>query len=294
MTIRHLKIFISVYEASNITRAAEVLHMTQPSVSRAIQEIENYYGIVLFERINHRLSVTETGKSFYAHAIHILDSFDSLEMGLRNWDKYGKLRIGATITLGNTFLPRAVSEYQKKNPNMQLKITVSNCKELEKSLLNNQLDIALIEGGVLNKQLKSEKLGEDRLVLIMHPENALFRKEKLYLSDLCDTPLLMRESGSVSRHFIDLVFASHAINIDPIWESSSTHAIIEGVKAGVGVSILPEKLVAESIKGGEVVTKIIEDEPFCRNNYIVYHENKFLTRSAINFIELCHFIEKAE
>ena len=182
MTIRHLKIFISVYEASNITRAAEVLHMTQPSVSRAIQEIENYYGIVLFERINHRLSVTETGKSFYAHAIHILDSFDSLEMGLRNWDKYGKLRIGATITLGNTFLPRAVSEYQKKNPNMQLKITVSNYKELEKSLLNNQLDIALIEGGVLNKQLKSEKLGEDRLVLIMHPENALFRKEKLYLS----------------------------------------------------------------------------------------------------------------
>ena len=99
MTIRHMKIFAAVYREQSVTRAAESLHMTQPAVTRAIQEIEGYYGVRLFERINRRLSATESGKHLYARAVHIADAFDAMETELRNWDALGVLRVGASVTL---------------------------------------------------------------------------------------------------------------------------------------------------------------------------------------------------
>ena len=84
MTIKHLRIFVTVYQEGNVTRAASLLHMTQPAVTRSIQELENHYGIRLFERINHKLYRTKRGEDLYARALHILDSFDDLEKEFQN------------------------------------------------------------------------------------------------------------------------------------------------------------------------------------------------------------------
>ena len=100
-----MKIFIAVYNALSITKAAQALHMTQPAVSRAIQEMEQFYGICLFERMNRKIYVTESAKELYSYAVHIVDTFDSMEQEMKNWDELGVLRIGSTITLGNFFLP---------------------------------------------------------------------------------------------------------------------------------------------------------------------------------------------
>ena len=79
MTIKHMKIFLQVYSTESITKAAELLHMTQPAVTRAIREMEQYYGVLLFERINHRLSRTVAGEEFYAHTVHIVEAFERME-----------------------------------------------------------------------------------------------------------------------------------------------------------------------------------------------------------------------
>ena len=93
MTVRHMRIFLAVYRCGGITSAAQQLHMTQPAVTRAIQELESYYGVKLFERMGRRLPVTEVGKRFYSQAVHIVDLFDNMETSLRNWDALGVLRI---------------------------------------------------------------------------------------------------------------------------------------------------------------------------------------------------------
>ena len=82
MTIRHILIFLAVYRAMSVTKAAERLHMTQPAVTRAIQEIERYYGVCLFERLNRRLYVTKSGEALYAYALHIEDTFGMLLFGM--------------------------------------------------------------------------------------------------------------------------------------------------------------------------------------------------------------------
>ena len=288
MKIRLMKIFIQVYQTQNITRAAEQLHMTQPAVTRAIQEIEHYYGVCLFERINRGLYATESARQLYAHAVHIVESVDIMEKGLRNWDEFGILRVGASITLGSFLMPKLVAEFSKVHPNLKLKVRISNGRNLHELLCDNQLDIALIEGGVVDPQLCFETFAGDRLVLIMPPDHPLKDADVIRLTDLRDCNFLLREPGSAGRTFLDHVFAVHGMTVEPTWESVSTQAIIKAVNAGVGISFLPDKLVRTAIDSGQVATHEIADEPFYRNNYIVWHQNKHLTPSAKAIIEMCH------
>ena len=290
MKIRLMKIFIQVYQTQNITRAAEQLHMTQPAVTRAIQEIEHYYGVCLFERINRGLYATESARQLYAHAVHIVESVDIMEKGLRNWDEFGILRVGASITLGSFLMPKLAAEFSKAHPNLKLKVRISNGRSLHELLCDNQLDIAFIEGGVVEQQLCFETFAGDRLVLIMPPDHPLKDADVVRLIDLKDCNFLLREPGSAGRTFLDHVFAVHGMTVEPAWESFSTQAIIKAVNAGIGISFLPDKLVRGAIDAGHVATHEIADEPFTRNNYIVWHQNKHLTPSMKAIIEMCHRI----
>ena len=102
MTIRHLKIFLSICSNDcSTTKAAENLHMTQPAVSLAIKELESHYGIALFDRIGRRLQITQAGLRFKEYASHITTLFDDMEKKMLNWDSFGILRVGASITIGS-------------------------------------------------------------------------------------------------------------------------------------------------------------------------------------------------
>lgn len=238
MTLRHLKVFIAVYQEKSVTRAAELLHMTQPTVTRAVQEIEQYYGIHLFERLKHRLYVTESGRQFYIHALELVNSFDTMEMEFRNWDEFGILRVGASIRLGNLLLPKVITDFQKQHPDLRIKVTVSNGEQLKESLLNNQLDLAMIDGSIAEEHLHKEKFAEDRLVLILPPDDPICYVDTLSLNDLRHSRFLLRENGSVCRSYLNHVFAVHGLSLEPAWESTSTQAIIQAVSAGLGISFL--------------------------------------------------------
>ena len=123
MTIRHIRIFLEVCRTMNVTRAAENLYMTQPAVSRSIHEIEQVYGVRLFERLNQRLYLTDSGRRMRAYAVHIVDTFDQMERELSDGDERGMLRIGASITLGNYELPGVVRRMKQERPSLRLQAT---------------------------------------------------------------------------------------------------------------------------------------------------------------------------
>lgn len=212
MTIRHMKIFIQVYSAESITRAAELLHMAQPAVTRAVQEIERYYGVCLFDRINHRLSRTTAGEEFYTHALHIVETFDRMEKELRNWDEIGRIRVGATNTLGCFLLPEVLLHFQRQYPKLEVTSSVTNADALQNGLLNNQYDLALMEGNVSVPALHAEPFASDRLLLIFPPGHELDGKEKLAPSDIGKYPLLLREKGSTTRSLLEHFFFSTTWN----------------------------------------------------------------------------------
>lgn len=280
MTLRHMKIFLAVYQTQHMTRAARQLSMTQPAVTRAIQEIESYYGIRLFERINRKLYITEMGNVFYTYAVHIVDSFDQMEKGLRDWDKLGLLRVGASIAIGSSLLPRALVRFQQTHPDLQVRSTVSTGAALQQALLENDLDFAIIEGSISHEQLARRAIGPDRLVLILPPGDPRARQGRLELRDLAGDAFLLRDKGSVGRAFLEHRFAMHDLPLEPAMESVSTQAIVQAVHLGLGISFLPERLVSQAIRAGVVATNQVADESFQRENYIVWHKQKFLTASA--------------
>lgn len=287
MTIRHMQIFAAVYRQESVTKAAEELHMTQPAVTRAIHEIEQHYGIRLFERMHRRLLVTEAGRELYTYAVHILDAFDQMEKELHDWDQAGVIRIGATMTLGSEYLPGILRQFLKEHPRIAVRAMVDNASRLQTALLSNELDLALIEGTVTEPDLVAEPFAEDRLLLVVPPDSGLREKETVKVSELSAYPLLLRNPGSVGRRLVDSVFAARGLSVEPMLESASTGAILSFVQEGLGISLLPESLVQRQIRSGGVASVPIEDESFQRQNYLVWHRNKHLTASMKELAALC-------
>ena len=290
MTLRHMKIFVAVYQNSSITKAAEQLHIVQPSVSLAIKELENYYGICLFDRIGRRIFPTASGANFYDYAIHIVSLFDEMEHKIRDWDALGSVRVGASVTIGNLLLPQIVREFGRLHPDIRITVTISNAETIEQNVMDNLVDFALTEGEASVPQIWQEPILRDRFCVIAHPSHPLSAMKEVALEDLLPYPLLLREPGSANRAMVDGLFLSKNRAVKPAWESTSTQALVRGVMNNLGVSILPYCLVRQEITQGLVAELPVKLELF-RYFSIICHRNKYLSKSARAFLDLCRNYE---
>lgn len=280
MTIRHLEIFVQVYREQSITRAAEKLYMTQPAVSVAIRELENHYDVALFERLGRRLYVTGEGQALYARAVQLLEEFRGLE---RDLGQSPSLRVGSSVTLGNFLLPRVAKEWQRRHPERPLQVTVANGGRLQQMLRDNQLDLAVIEGPVERGELQTRVLRQDRLVLVLPEGHPLSGLETIRLEQVLQSPLLVREEGSAGRRCLEQVLARRGLQAERRWESIDTQALVQAVRDGLGVALLPQEL-AEKASG--VVVRTLEDEDFCRENVLAWHRHKRLSEALLELMEL--------
>lgn len=287
MTLRHLRIFTEVYRAQSVTHAAEALHMTQPAVTRAVQELERHYGVRLFERMRRRLSPTEGGRRLYAQAVHLLDAFDRMETGLRDWDAQALIRVGATVTLGSTLVPQLARRFAREHPGIELRVTVANGDDVAAGLADNRLDVALLESRVLAPELHCEELGSDRLCVVLAPDHPLAAQPELTLEQLAACPLLVREQGSTARAILESALASRGLTLRPAWESMSTEALVHAAAMGLGAAVLPEEMAEKSGRDSGVCMRFVSDAPLRRSRVLAWHSEKYLTRSMRSFIGMC-------
>lgn len=288
MTLRHMKIFRCVCETGyNTTKAAEAMHMTQPAVSLAIRELEQYYGITLFDRIGRRLKITGAGQQLLEYATHISSLFDDMEKGLRNWDSFGLLRVGASITIGSQFLPGYVKAFSCQYPGTEVHVMVAPTNELEQKILSNELDFALVEGIPHSQSLISEEYMEDHLTVIC-PANGQFQHgQVMTMEEFRQQKFLLREPGSGTREVFERVVEGAGFSVSPIWEAMSTTALVNAVISGLGIAVLPQRMVMGPIERGFITAVKVEGLNFSRRFHIIYHREKFLTTSAKAFIDLC-------
>ena len=286
MTLRHMRIFVSVFQKNSITKAAQELHLAQPSVSLAVRELEDYYGIRLFDRIGRHIAPTECGKEFYEYAVHIVSLFNEMEKKMRNWDTFGTLRIGASITIGTHILPVLIRRYQEQFPDLTVEAKVSKSASVEDELIHSGIDLGLIETQPSHPDLRAVPFMTDSMCVITAPDHPLASAKSVSLTELSRFPFLMREKGSAGRELLDAAFSLQQITVSPRWESTSTQALVKAVAEGLGVSVLPYLLVKKDIEEG-TVRQIPLDQPIRRNLNVIYHKSKFLTDNMKSFIELC-------
>ena len=211
MTIRNIRIFLAVVNHhNNISEAARSLYLSQPSVSVAIQEIEREYQLQLFERLSRRLYLTDAGQEFLEYAQRIASTFDDMDRQLKEKKDHETIRIGASITIGSRRMPEYVKQFQSCHPLAEVFVKVGFSRDLEKMLLVNELDLALVETPVHNKELEAEKYAADRLDLVMPATQGYEANLEMPLERFLQEDILLREKGSgrsaLGSHEYDCAF----------------------------------------------------------------------------------------
>lgn len=284
MTIRQIQAFMAVYEKENITAAAEELHISQPSVSLIIKELEAEFGLQLFDRTTKRLRVTSEGRIFYEHAMRIMTQIERMNHVMQKVQTSQSLHLAVGISVGRLIMPKLCKQFMTQYPEIDLQVKVYPSIHVEQFLLEGSADFAILENTSTGKDLVQIPVEQSPLVVIASADHPLAQKKDLSLHEIAACPLLLREKGSDTRVSIDAAFAKINFIPEPIWESHSTMALLNAVDEGLGLSILP-KVYVEADQNPHIAILDI-DLGLTRTINACYHKTKILSTAALKFIEL--------
>lgn len=279
MTLRHFNIFRIVCEQKSITSAAEVLNMTQPAVSIAVKELESFYQIHLFERMNRRLYLTEAGQNLLQYAETILCQYDESIENLRNRKVFSKCCIGLNSTIGETRLSKIMKQIKTELPLTDLHIHVNHSQIIEEMLTSNEIDFAVIDQVPDGKNWIMYPCGGEQMLAVCAAEAGQEQAGEMdmTLQQLSEEKLLLREKGSGCRETVDQVLKAHQLSVVPLIESTSAHILLKQAEDGMGIAVLPEYYVKEDLKSGRLRKINIRDAVFERNYILIHHHNKYIT-----------------
>lgn len=279
MTRKHFTIFAEVCRFLNFSQAAEALNTTQPAVSLAVKELESHYGVALFERMNRRVYLTPAGEALLATAQDVLRGFQEAEETLDQGRPLA-LRVGANVSFGEAGLAQVLGRFRQEHPQVRLRALVANSDKIQSLLAENQLDVGIVDGLGVSERLRAQPLYQEDLVLAVAPGRF---PAPATVEELAALPLLLREPGSGLRSSVDRVFSQQGLAPQPLLESTSTAALAQAAKAGLGVAILPEAL-AQRESGLQVGT--VPEVRFFRQFACALHRQKAPSPALEAFLAL--------
>lgn len=277
MTIRHMQIFLEVAETGNMSEAANRLFLSQPTISQAIKDLEVNYGVLLFERRPKKLMLTEYGLALVGHAKEVLHRYEDLEKGMARMKDRGRLRIGSTITVGNSIINGVISDFQKAAPKVDTFVCVHNTATLEHKLLTDDLDIGIIEGEITDRDLMVIPAVADQLVLFCNMRHPFARRRLIALKDLEHQKFHLREAGSGTRRLFENFCKRNNIEINCVFESNCPSAIKRSIIMNDNLSVMSIRLCEDELRAGILHGIIPPGKEWHRRFSLVYHKDKEVT-----------------
>ena len=255
MADRRLQVFHTVARVMSFTKAAEILHMTQPAVTFQIKQLEDAFNTRLFDRTHNKITLTEAGRVVYDYAEQILESYAKMANDVKDLtgDITGALVIGASTTIAEYLLPRLLGVFKKQFPDVTLRLQVGNTDAIVSMVENNLLDLGIVEAPVYNKNLEVITCRLDELVVIVPPDHPLAAFETIRPEQLTLYPFILREEGSGSRAVIDEYMRNAGMNFidfDIVMELGSPESVKMAVESEVGVAITSRTTLSKEIKLG--------------------------------------------
>lgn len=290
MTLRHLKIFVTVAECGKMRKAAELLYISQPTVSQAIAELESYYGIKLFERLSQKIYLTENGEQLLRYARHIINSFENMDLEMKRAGSKPRIRLGGSVSVGTRFFEHIMTRMEEVIPEIDMRIVINNTECIEKMILKSELDLGIVEGMVQDKDLKKEPIFTDELVIVAGKTHPFYEREMIQLQELENQNYIAREDGSLWRNQYDNLLAEQNIKLTKKWNSSNTEPIKKAVIAGKGISIISKLLVENEIKEGVLRIVPVQGVKVEREVQLIYHKDKFVSPQLNTLMEVARQI----
>jgi len=262
--------------------------MTQPAVTFQIRQLEEYFNTRLFDRTHNRVSLTEAGQRVYGFSGRIFELYDEMEHSIREMtgDVSGIVTLGASTTIAEYMLPFLLGDFKSKNPEVNIRLKVSNTDGIVSMVENNVIDLGIVEASVSNKNLQVDVCRMDQLVAIMPPSHELAGFDTVSGQQMVSYPFICREEGSGTREVIAEYLLDTGVKEEPnvCLELGSPESIKSAVEAGMGISIMSQSTVQKEIKLNTLVAIPLEpalERPFS----FVHQRHKFKVRAMEELLD---------
>ena len=205
MNFHQLHIFYTVAERGSFSAAAQALHMTQPAVTMQIQSLEDYFGAKLLNRSTKKIELSEAGKALLPYAKRSIDLVREADQSMSSFTHMleGRLQLGASLTIGESVLPRLLGPFGREFPHIRVMMKVMNTAQIMDEILKNQLSFGLIEGPVQHADIAVEPVMQDELKLIVPAGHPLAKQRNVKMKDALAYPFVLREQGSGTRQVME-------------------------------------------------------------------------------------------
>jgi DNA-binding transcriptional LysR family regulator len=276
MNLNHLAVFHAVAQAGSMTRGAERLDISQPAVSKQVQELERALRVHLFDRIGRRVHLSQAGELLadYARRLFALAHEAEEAMADVRAAGRGRLLVGASTTIGTYLLPGVVAAFWRRHPGVELLVDIENTEQVHRRLAALELDVGLTEGFVEEEELDAEIFHRDELVVIAPPGHRLAGNSRVPLSALQKEPFILREPGSGTRAVEERALARLKLPVRVVMALGSTEAIKRVVAEGVGLAIVSRLAVHAECATGALVVLPVAGLPIERPLHLVRRKGR--------------------
>lgn len=261
MNRNHLALFHAVAQAGGISAGAAAARVSQPAVSKQIAELESALGVKLLERLPRGCRLTEAGeilagyaarwRTLEADAAHAIEEYRGL--------KRGRLNLGVSLTIAGYLLPRALGEFHRLYPEIELQVRTANTRQIQAALLEGSLELGLTEGVHEAPELESDVFFEDELVAIAPAGHPFLKRKDVTAREFCREPLILREPGSGTRAAIEQALARKKLKVEPLLSLGSPEAIKGAVRCGMGLAIVSRLIIEQELRSGVLGIVALQD-----------------------------------
>lgn len=286
MTLHQLQVFEATARLGSFTRAAEELHLTQPTVSMQVKHLAKIIGVPLFEQIGKKLYLTESGRVLFKTCQEVFDRLERLEMNLLELRgmKQGRLRLSATTT-AKYFLPKLLNPFCRQYPGINVSLEVSSHDTVLNRLNDNLDDVYILSRLPERDDIEIKPFLCNPLVVVAPAEHPLTKKQHGTLTDLVDQPFVMRERGSATREAADRLLHQQGVSVRVKLELGSNEAIKQAVNQGLGLSVLSLHSLNDCNSAFQLSILNVDHFPIHQQWYVVFPKEKALSTVARTFID---------
>jgi DNA-binding transcriptional LysR family regulator len=286
MTLLQLRALVAIADSGGITKAAEILCLSQPAVTQSIKSLESELGEILLERLPRGVRLSDSGRILYQGAQRVLATLEETQARLeeRKSGAGGKVSLGAGATLAIFVLPALIHSFRDRFPDVQLSVLTGKTHEIKQFVLDGKVDIGLVTSPVRHPEIEVIPLYEDDMVLVAAPRCPL--PDSIHFSNLEGYPLILFSPGSGFRAFLDELFETNGFFPTVAMETDNMEAIKRMAAVDLGAAIIPRVVAEPELSEGLLRELRVEGlPPIKRTASAIFRRERHLSRAAGNFLE---------
>lgn len=291
MNLNRIKLFSIVAKYSNLTKASQVLRVSQSSLSHQMRRLQNECGTILYNKTGRGVELTAAGHAFLAEVLPVLHRWEELHQKFKNprtGDISGSLEIGGSYGFSSELLPSVIADFQKRYPQVQVTLRTGNYSAIEQLVLKGNVEVALVTLPQSSPWLAMEPYGREKVAAFVSVRHPLAKRPSLTVSEVLANRFVIRaERGpdsNLKKLLRDLETKGYTLNIAAYYDLPDAVKVAVAKRSGIG--LLYEKSIRPEVQRGAFKILDLQGLKLYGHSFIVYHKDRPLSTNAKRFLEL--------